>query len=72
MEEMKKKEERNEKQMNEIQSENRKLIEPLEKAKAEVNDLLKQLANYHKDKQSLHVRRYYCIVVPAQVGAGAA
>jgi len=53
VEEMKKKEERNEKQMSEIQAENKRLKEPLEKAKAEVADLKKQLANYQKDKQSL-------------------
>ena len=52
---MKKKEERNEKQMSEIQAENKRLKEPLEKAKAEVADLKKQLANYQKDKQSLQV-----------------
>lgn len=53
VEEMKKKEERNEKQMSEIQAENKRLKEPLEKAKAEVSELKKQLANYQKDKQSL-------------------
>ena len=52
---MKKKEERNEKQMSEIQAENKRLKEPLEKAKAEVAELKKQLANYQKDKQSLQV-----------------
>lgn len=52
---MKKKEERNEKQMSEIQAENKRLKEPLEKAKAEVTELKKQLANYQKDKQSLQV-----------------
>ena len=58
VEEMKKKEERNEKQMSEIQAENKRLKEPLEKAKAEVADLKKQLANYQKDKQSLQV--FWC------------
>ena len=53
---MKKKEERREKQMSEIQAENKRLKEPLEKAKAEVSELKKQLANYQKDKQSLQVR----------------
>ena len=59
MEEMKKKEERNEKHMSEIQAENKRLKEPLEKAKAEVTDLKKQLANYQKDKQSLQVSSFH-------------
>ena len=52
---MKKKEERMEKQMNEIQLENKRLKEPLEKAKEEVAELTRQLANYEKDKASLAV-----------------
>lgn len=52
---MKKKEERLEKEMAEIQSQNKKLIEPLQKAREEVDDLRKQLANYNKDKASLAV-----------------
>lgn len=53
VEEMRKKEERLEKQMNEVMAENRKLIEPLQKAKEEVQELHKQLSNYEKDKASL-------------------
>lgn len=53
VEEMKKKEERLEKQMNEITAENRRLVEPLQKAKEEVEELRRQLSNYDKDKQSL-------------------
>jgi len=53
VEEMRKKEERLEKQMNEVMTENRRLIEPLQKAKEEVQELQKQLANYEKDKSSL-------------------
>nr|CAB3248315.1 growth arrest-specific protein 8 [Phallusia mammillata] len=53
IEEMKKKEERMEKEMGEIQLQNRRLIEPLQRAKEEVEDLRKQLTNYHKDKASL-------------------
>ena len=52
---MRKKEERMEKQMNEVTAENRRLIEPLQKAKEEVQDLHKQLSNYEKDKASLQV-----------------
>ena len=50
---MKKKEERMEKQMNEVMAENRRLVEPLQKAREEVEDLKKKLANYDKDKQAL-------------------
>ena len=52
---MKKNEERLTKEMNEVQSQNRKLVEPLRIAKAEVEDLKRQLANYGKDKTSLAV-----------------
>lgn len=40
---MRKKEERLEKQMNEVMTENRRLIEPLQKAKEEVQELQKQV-----------------------------
>lgn len=53
VEEMKKKEERLEKQMAEVMAENKRLVEPLQKARDEVEELRKQLANYDKDKQSL-------------------
>jgi len=53
VEEMKKKEERLEKQMTEVMAENKRLVEPLQKAREEVDELRKQLANYDKDKQSL-------------------
>lgn len=53
VEDMKKKEERMEKQMNEVMAENKRLVEPLQKAKEEVDELRRQLANYEKDKQSL-------------------
>lgn len=53
VEEMKKKEERMEKQMAEVMAENKRLTEPLQKAREEVDELRKQLANYDKDKQSL-------------------
>eukprot|EP01137_Pigoraptor_chileana_P029764 Opistho-2@15380 len=53
VEEMKKKEERNEKFMIEITNENKRLTDPLNRALAEVDDLRRQLANYDKDKTSL-------------------
>jgi len=61
---MKKKEERMEKEMGEIQMQNKKLVEPLQKAKDDVEDLRKQLVNYEKDKASLAVgwRRLVSVV----------
>ena len=41
---MKKKEERMEKQMNEIMAENKRLTEPLQKAREEVEELRKQVS----------------------------
>ena len=52
---MKKKEERMEKHMNEVLSENKRLTDPLQKAKEEVDLQKKELANYEKDKQALAV-----------------
>lgn len=52
---MKKKEERMEKQMAEVIAENKRLTEPLQKAREEVEELRKHLANYQKDKESLRV-----------------
>lgn len=53
MEEMKRKEERLEKDMAEVLLQNKRLTEPLQRAKEEVAELQKQLANYEKDKTSL-------------------
>lgn len=50
---MKERAERDEKQMAEIKAENLRLTEPLRKAREEVAELTRQLANYSKDKQSL-------------------
>ena len=50
---MKKKEERLEKELNEKLAENRRLQEPLNRAKEEVSDLKRKLQNYEKDKASL-------------------
>ncbi|XP_030622407.1 dynein regulatory complex subunit 4 [Chanos chanos] len=51
--EMKKKQSRLEKEMAEVLLQNKNLTEPLQKAKEEVTELKKQLANYEKDKASL-------------------
>ncbi|KXS21885.1 hypothetical protein M427DRAFT_281219 [Gonapodya prolifera JEL478] len=53
VEEMKKKEERNEKLMADITLENKRLTEPLQAALAEGEQLRRELATYHKDKASL-------------------
>ncbi|XP_063802001.1 dynein regulatory complex subunit 4 [Pseudophryne corroboree] len=53
MEEMRKKEDRLEKEMADLQLQNRRLTEPLQKAREDVSELQKQLANYEKDKVSL-------------------
>ena len=41
--------------MAEISAENKRLTEPLQKAREEVDELRRQLSNYDKDKQSLAV-----------------
>jgi len=54
LEEMKKKEERNEKLMADITSENKRLTELLQLVLSEGESLKKKLTNYQKDKVSLH------------------
>jgi len=58
MEEMTRKQERTEKSMSEIMTENKKLVEPLRKAQEENAELKRQLTNYEKDKLALKV--IYC------------
>ncbi|KAJ1559224.1 Dynein regulatory complex subunit 4, partial [Cladochytrium tenue] len=53
IEEMKKKEERNEKLMTDITNENKRLSEPLQAALTECDALKKELQHYRKDKLSL-------------------
>lgn len=57
VEEMKKKEERMEKQMAEITAKNKLLAEPLQKAQEEVEELKKELSNYEKDKETLRMTK---------------
>lgn len=52
---MKKDQERLEKQLAETQSENRRLQDPLQKAREELAELHKQLSSYERDKTSLRV-----------------
>jgi len=66
VEEMKKKEERLEKQMAEVSAENRRLAEPLQRANSDVDELKRQLANYDKDKQLLAVRVHVARLSPCQ------
>ncbi|XP_052815521.1 dynein regulatory complex subunit 4-like [Mya arenaria] len=57
VEEMKKKDERMEKQMAEISAKNKMLTEPLQKAQEEVEELKKELSNYEKDKETLRMTK---------------
>ena len=55
IEDIKKQRERLEKQMGEVQAENKKLVEPLQKAQEQVSELQRQLFSYDKDKALLAV-----------------
>ena len=55
IEEIKKQRERLEKQMAEVQAENKRLLEPLQKKTAQVEELQRQLTSYEKDKLLLAV-----------------
>ena len=52
---MKKDQDKLEKQLGETQAENRRLQEPLQKAREELAELHKQLSSYERDKVSLAV-----------------
>ena len=54
---MKRDQDRLEKQLAETQAENRRLMEPLQKAREEVTELQRQLSNYERDKVSLSVSK---------------
>uniref|UniRef100_A0A7N4UYZ7 Dynein regulatory complex subunit 4 n=1 Tax=Sarcophilus harrisii TaxID=9305 RepID=A0A7N4UYZ7_SARHA len=53
MEDMKNKEDHLEKEMAEVMLQNKRLAEPLQKAREELMDLHKKLVNYEKDRQAL-------------------
>lgn len=55
MEEMKKKEDHLEKEMAEVLLQNKRLAEPLQRARDEVSELQRKLAHYEKDKAILAV-----------------
>ena len=48
--------------MGEVQAENKKLVEPLQKAQDQVSDLQRQLFSYEKDKALLAVRKFYFLL----------
>lgn len=56
MEVLRKHNERMTKQVSDLTQENRKLVEPLKQARAEVAEYKRQLQNYEKDKISLAVQ----------------
>lgn len=53
MEDMRKKEEHLEKEMLEVSLQNKRLVEPLQKAREEMSEMQKKLATYQRDKQIL-------------------
>ncbi|XP_046536678.1 dynein regulatory complex subunit 4 isoform X4 [Equus quagga] len=53
MEDMRKKEEHLEKEMAEVSVQNKRLADPLQKARDEMNEMQKKLGNYERDKQVL-------------------
>lgn len=55
LKDMKRKEEKRNKEMAEVLEQNKELRESPQKAKQEVAELQKQLANYEKDKSALTV-----------------
>uniref|UniRef100_A0A9L0S6J6 Dynein regulatory complex subunit 4 n=1 Tax=Equus caballus TaxID=9796 RepID=A0A9L0S6J6_HORSE len=55
MEDMRKKEEHLEKEMAEVSVQNKRLADPLQKARDEMNEMQKKLGNYERDKQILVV-----------------
>lgn len=55
IEELKKKEGRAEEERKKVMSENKQLVEPLQKATEDVKELKRKLTNYEKDKLSLAV-----------------
>ena len=57
-----------EKHMNEVLADNKRLAEPLQRAKDEVDELKRELANYEKDKQALAVRHVTGVMTSAVCG----
>lgn len=55
MEDMRKKEEHLEREMAEVALQNKRLAEPLQRAREEMNEMQKRIASYERDKQILIV-----------------
>jgi hypothetical protein len=55
MEDMRKKEEHLEREMAEVSMQNKRLAEPLQKAREEMNEMQRKLGYYERDKQILVV-----------------
>lgn len=55
MEDMRKKEDHLEKEMMEVSVQNKRLADPLQKARDDMNEMQKKLSNYERDKQILLV-----------------
>uniref|UniRef100_A0A2K6EVT6 Dynein regulatory complex subunit 4 n=1 Tax=Propithecus coquereli TaxID=379532 RepID=A0A2K6EVT6_PROCO len=53
MEDMRRKEDRLEREMAEVSMQNKRLADPLQKARDEMSEMQKQLGNYERDKQTL-------------------
>uniref|UniRef100_A0A1B0DA44 Dynein regulatory complex subunit 4 n=1 Tax=Phlebotomus papatasi TaxID=29031 RepID=A0A1B0DA44_PHLPP len=60
MEDLRQQSERNERTVAEVTAENRRLIEPLQEAKAELADLRKKLENYDRDRSALARSKTRC------------
>lgn len=56
MEDLKNYSERMERQVSDIQAENRKLVQPLKEATDKVNEMTKKVQGYEKDRTELAVR----------------
>lgn len=65
MEDMRKKEEHLEKEMLEVSLQNKRLVEPLQKAREEMSEMQKKLATYQRDKQILFVSIPTCLLCQA-------
>lgn len=65
MEDMRKKEEHLEKEMLEVSLQNKRLVEPLQKAREEMSEMQKKLATYQRDKQILFVSIPKCLLCQA-------
>ncbi|XP_059617647.1 dynein regulatory complex subunit 4 [Phlebotomus argentipes] len=60
MEELRQQSERNERTVSDVTAENRRLVEPLQEAKAELADLRKKLENYDRDRSALARSKTRC------------